>query len=316
MKKLTLLTFSFVSFSAVLFASDKADISTSGQNHYSVALQAYKEKNWQQVVDHFSNILKHHGTTPFAHDAEYYLGVAYFHLGDFEMANEYFSDYLDKTTKLKFFEDALRWKFNIAEQYRAGVRFPLIRWKYIPRILPSNEEAIEIYDEVITALSNQDLVARALYGKGKVLARIKEFSESIDIFHQLIRRFPKHSLTPEAYLAISKNYFDQVKEECADPDLLQLAEINLQKFQGDFPGSSLVAEAEKHYQDMEELYADDLFRIGDFYERTKKPNAAKIYYRKILQKYPESPTALRVEKRLEKIEVKERKVAARAAKNS
>lgn len=299
MKKLPFFLLSFAALCSSLFG----EIS-SAQDQYSFGMEAYKAQEWKHVIDRFWDLLEKYPSTPFSVDAEYYMGVAYFHLGDFEMANEYFSDYLERPTKLKFFEDALRWKFNIAEQYRAGVRFPLIRAKYIPRLLPANEEALDIYDEIISALSNHDLAARSLYGKAKVLAKIKDFSESTDTFEQLIRRFPKHSLCPDAYFAVGKNYLSQIEAEFVDRDLLQMAEINLQKFAADFPASPLIADAKITYHQMEEVYAEALFEVGDFYERTKRFGAAKIYYTKILQRYPTSQVAGRVTKRMEKVNAK------------
>jgi outer membrane protein assembly factor BamD (BamD/ComL family) len=50
---------------------------------------------------------------------------------------------------------------------------------------------------------------------------------------------------------------------------------------------------------MLEVYAKDLYETAKFYERTKKPKAAIIYYNKIVSKYPDTPTAIASQKRLE-----------------
>ena len=110
-------------------------------------------------------------------------------------------------------------------------------------------------------------------------------------------------LTPEAYVGICDVYATHYKKEFADPDYLDLAEINLRKFKFDFPGEARIEACEQLIMSMKEGLASDLYEIGDFYRRTKKLKAAIIYFNTILKKYPETSFAKKAEKFLQKKEV-------------
>ncbi len=291
---------------------DKEEMSTvSVQEHYSFAMDAYEKKEWAELIRQMKIIINNFSSTPFAQEAYFYLGVAYFHGEDCELANKQLSTYLKKQMVPKHFDEAIEYKFAIAEKFHEGAKKHILGWEKLPRWQPAQEEALAIYEEVVMALPHHDLAARALFGKAKLLFSFNEFKLSIEAFQTLIRRFPKHSLSPESYLGIATVYLAQCQSEYPDPDFLDLAAINLRKFRQDFPGEERIALGEKMLLDMQEIYAKSLYETGKFFERTKKPNASAIYYNKIITKYPETRVAALSKKRLDRlaIQIEEKKEA-------
>jgi tetratricopeptide (TPR) repeat protein len=203
----------------------------------------------------------------------------------------------------KFFEEAIEYKFKIAQHYHKGAKKHILGMENMPKWVPAGEEAISIYDEVITALPHHELAVQALFGKAQLLLKHEEFKSSIETFQVLIRRFPKHPLAAESYIGVCQVYLVQSQKEYPDQDFLDLALINLRRFRANFPGDDKIAIAEKMMLDMKEVYASDLYDTGRFYERTKKPHAAAIYYTRILAKYPETKVSEFANKRLGRIKV-------------
>jgi outer membrane protein assembly factor BamD (BamD/ComL family) len=275
----------------------------SVQEHYSLLKEALENHNFQELIRQANVIIKNFPDSPFAWDAYFYLGEAYFHLREFDMANANFAAYL-KQSAPKFFEQAIEYKFRIAQEFEKGEKRPLLGIEGMPKWMPASHEAIEIYEEVIMALPQHDLAVQALLGKGMLQFKEEEFKESIETFQTLIRRFPKHPLACESYIAITNVYLTQSKKEYPDPDFLDLAEINVKKFKAEFPGHPKIALVDEMVGKMKELYAGELYKTAQFYERTKKPNAAMIYYSKILSKYPGTETSQKSQKRLEVLEKK------------
>lgn len=298
--------FSMLSEATYLFKNGKLikseEVATlSVQEHYGLALQCYQEKNWDELIHQSLIVIKNFSQTPFAADAYYYLGAGYFHLEEFEYANRFLTKYLKKQTAPKFFAEAIEYKFQIAEHYRKGAKKHLFGVETFPKWLGATEEAMAIYDEVITALPHHDLSAYALFGKAQLLLKEEEYKSSVETYQTLIRRFPKHPLAAESYIGISEVYLMQSQKAYPDQDFLDLAEINVRKFRSDFPGEESVVAAENLLQQMKEVYASDLYDIARFYERTKKPQAARIYYTRIQLKYPETEVAVLAEKRLNRL---------------
>lgn len=276
------------------------------QEHYSALLDAYQKKSWDEVVKQATIVIKNFSDTPFAHESQYYLGVGLFQKQELEAANRAFSAYLKKQTTPKFFEESIEYKFAIAEKFKNGAKKHLMGWKSMPQWLSAEDEAVAIYNEVIAALPHHDLGAQALCGKARLLLRDEDYKGSVEAYQTLIRRFPKHPLLPEAYLGIMEVYNTQCKKEYPDIDFFDLAQINLRKFQQDFPRDERVKKAEEVLLEMKEVYAGALLETGQFFERTKKPKASVIYYEKVVEKYRGTKAADRAQKRLDHL-VREKK---------
>ncbi|MCB1085094.1 MAG: outer membrane protein assembly factor BamD [Chlamydiia bacterium] len=271
--------------------------------YYSKMIDFYQSEDWQRLAWKCEDLIADFPTSPFAREAYYYLGVANFNLGELDYANQAFSSYLKEEMTPKYFDQVIHYKFEIACAFDEGARIHLFKWQKMPKWLPAYDEALAIYDEVITTFPRDDLAAQSLYRKGKLLIRMEEYEKSVEAFQTLTRRFPKHPLAVDGYLGISEAYFSECNTKFPDPRKLELAEINLRKFKAHFPSEPRASEAEKYLLKTKEKFAEDLLEIAEFYERTKKKKAAAIYYTTILKKYPESKAARKAEKRLQVLDV-------------
>ncbi len=283
----------------------------SAPEHHSTLLDFYQSKDWAKLEKEATVVIKNFSPSPFARDAVYFLGVAYFHQEDYEMSNYQLTDYLTSQSTPKYFEEAIQYKFEIAEKFRQGARAHIMGFKSMPKWIPAHSQAISIYDEVISALPHHDLAAHSLYGKALVHGKNEDWRSSIESYQTLIRRFPKHPLAIESFIGIGDVYLQQSESEFPDPDLLDLAELNLRKFRSAFPREEKVAVAETTYSKMRDEYALSLFETARFYERTKKLGAAKIYYSKIMSNYPTSYVSVKSQERLEIVQEKLDKIEAR-----
>ncbi len=270
----------------------------SVQEHYGLLLEAVQSEKWEEVVQQATIMIQNFPDSPFYQESFYFLGLGFFHKEEFDVANQYLSTYLKKQTALQHFREAIELKFQIADKFGGGYKKHLGGIQFLPRWMPVKDEAIEIYDEVINALPNDDLAAKALFGKAKVILGDEEYSSSIEVFQTLIRRFPKHALAPDAYVEIARVYLIESKERYPDADFLDLATLNLKKFRQDFPSDERIEAAENILADMQEVYAKSFYDIAKFYERTKKPHASVLYYSKIVKTFPNTKTAELSKKRL------------------
>lgn len=263
----------------------------TAQEHYSAMLEAHQNGAWKELVRQGNIIAKNFLHSPFAQEAEYYLGVGFFHLEEYDLANKHLGYYLKKEVTGQNLEGAIQSKFLIAEAYKEGAKKHLMGLQAMPKWLGGEEDALIIYDEVIAALPNHELAARSLFSKAQLLHKSLDFDESIQTYQTLIRRFPKHTLAPESYLGIAQAYLSQCQAEYPNPDFLELAQINLRKFRLDFPGEERASQAEQMLLAMKEIYASNLYEIAQFYERTKKFQAARLYYTRVISKYPDTKLA-------------------------
>jgi outer membrane protein assembly factor BamD (BamD/ComL family) len=285
---------------AVIFCRLEA----SPQESYNQVMDAYQQKKWKELLHKCEGFAKEYESSDFIGDIRYYEGLAYFYLGDYDLANQKISSYLEKYASEKFFEEAFSYKFRIAEKFEAGERLHMFGFKRMPRWTWAGEEIIQIYDEIIKTLPRHELAAKSLFRKGAILFKNQDYKEAVEVFQTLVRKFPKHPLTPNAYVEIAKVYLDQSKTEFPDADLIDLAEINLRSFYHAFPQDRRIPEVQDLLLSLRSCYAEDIWEMADFFRRTKKTAAALLYYKKLLIAFPESTYAKNVPEELTKIKKK------------
>lgn len=260
----------------------------SSQEEYTLLVSSYENKDWKGVIETAKSSLKGDAESPFIGDLYYMTGVAYFNEGDYGIAEEYFSNFLQKSSAAKYFEDSIIYKFKIAEEYERGAGKHLMGWEFMPKWASGQDDAMKIYDEVIATLPHHEVAAKALANKSKMQWKRGKYKEAVDQYQTLINRFPKNELTPEAYSNIAMIYYEQSTEEFPGSDLIELAVLNLKKFKADFPGDEKVAQAEVMMGKMQNHYAKDLWESATYFEKKGKLVAARLYYEAIIQKYPAS----------------------------
>lgn len=282
------------------------------QEHYDLGYQLLYKNQWDEALVHFMVILYHFEDSPFFPDALFYSAICYFHKSEFDLSNKQFSKYLLLSGKLKHFEKVFDYKFQIAENFRQGRKKHLFGLKQLPKWSPAKGEAMKIYDEIVAALPGKEIATNAFYSKAELLRVKRNFRESIETFQTITRRFPRHSLAADSFLRISEVYLEQSRIESQNPDLIALAQVNLQRFRKSFPSDERIEIAKKNALAMKEVYSKSLYDTGRFYERKKKPHASAIYYRDAMQKYPDTESAMKSRERLKGLGLDDKQAIAKA----
>lgn len=256
--------------------------------HYAKGCHYFQREEWRSAAKEFEKVTFFDPNADAVADAHFFLGVSFYHMGEYDFANHEFTSYLKTSQHPTHFGEAIDFKFCIAEAFKAGAQRRLFTLRYCPKCVSAREMAVTIYDEIITAVPNGELTVQALFSKGCLLINMGEYKDSVDAFQTIIRRFPKHEIIPSAYLNVAQAYYHQAKREFQNPDILAFAELNARKFREEFPRESKLEIADEYVKRIKEMYARGLTDLGLFYERTGKPTAAVIYYRSAIEEFPET----------------------------
>ena len=274
----------------------------SDMEYFNSAISQMEEKSWRGALNSFDAIRQYYPDSQVFDDSLYFQAVCNYHLMDYDIANKELTKYLSSKYRLKFFEDALHYKLEIANKFKEGAKKHLFDSDKFPKWIPAKEDALEIYDDIISMVPSHDLTAQALFEKGSLLQKMQDYKIALESYQTLIKRFPKHPLTPDSYLAINEAYYEQSHSEFRNTDLLEMAQINLKKFTKNFPRDEKIEQAQHYYEEMKEIHAKGLYDIGMFYERTSKPKASVIYYVTAIEKFPESSSTGLCRERLQNLE--------------
>lgn len=277
---------------------DKFAPSMSYLDHYSAGCKAFEGCQWSEAHRHFYIVSNSYKQCPHASEALFYLGICYFNMEEFDLANDTLDAYLSSNNNPQYFETAFGYKFAIAEKFRCGAKRRFCGTRKMPKWACGRELAVKIYNEVVTSLPSHDLAVRSLYAKGWLLWEDYDYKGAVESFQTLVRRFPRNELTPECYILINHVYLEQAEFEFQNPDLLALAEINTQRFIRAFPKEERIAQCQYLFQCIKEVYAKGLYDIGVFYEKTGKNKAAVIYYQNTIARFPDTAVAAAAVQRL------------------
>lgn len=271
------------------------------QEHYRTAREAFLSEDWTEAVDHFYIVAANYSDTSFGQDAYFFLGISYYKLRDYDLANTAMNNYLSCQSNPCYFEEAIEYKYCIAENFRRGARRHFYGSRFMPKWGGANTTAIDVYDEVISAVPSHELATKSLFSKACLQWKMRNYKDSIDTYQSVIRLFPKHELAPLSYENIARIYIDQAKLEVQNPDLLAFAQINLSRFEADFPREERLETTRLLFDELKEVYAEGLYDIARFYERICKPKASVIYYQKAIYDFPNTCVANACRDRLSRL---------------
>lgn len=269
--------------------------------HYQKGIDALKNKAWEEAEQQFRIVTVSFEEASLAIEAHYYLGVALYEQDELDVANTSFTTYLQKSNSPAHLEDVYRYKLDIAQKLAAGHRRHLFGYQSLPNWMTGRTIALEIFDEVSSALPNHDLAAAALLAKGELQYDREEYAQAIETYQTAIRRFPGASFALRAYQGISTCYLAQVTRQPQNVDAMALAEINVKEFQREFPQASEGEALKKQYEAMCELYVAALYETGQLYERMSEPKASVLYYHLAVSKLPTSAVADACRERLKEL---------------
>jgi outer membrane protein assembly factor BamD len=135
------------------------------------------------------------------------------------------------------------------------------------------------------------MMADSYYREGTTTAMTQAEIE----FKDYITFFPVSEQADDAQLMVAMTHVRQMEKSDRDRTQGLLAEAELKYMIDNYPDSSLLDEAKRTLRAVQEVLADGVFKIGNFYLLRKSYPAAADRYKEVLTKYPDfsgSPEAL------------------------
>jgi len=74
-------------------------------------------------------------------------------------------------------------------------------------------KSLSLYQRIIDEFPHSDLVDDALYNKGFILEERGEINTALEIYHYLIKEYPKSRYVPESLIRIAEYYFNPPRNE-------------------------------------------------------------------------------------------------------
>lgn len=174
--------------------------------------------------------------------------------------------------------------------FQAGLRqFELHKW----------DNAIAAFEKLTLDLPARDsLLPRSYWYLATAHEKQGEHLLAAQSYSKLVESFPDDSLADDAALEAARSYWKMWRKPALDPTYGETALATYNELLGLYPTSPLVPTAQKELAQLEDWFAQKNYDTGLFYFRRKAFDSAILYFKDILQRWPNSPTARETSMRL------------------
>ena len=174
--------------------------------------------------------------------------------------------------------------------YRAGTtEFAAARW----------DNAVAAFDKLTTDLPARDtLLPRAFWFLARAHDAQGDHILAATSYSRLVESFPDDSLADDAALAAARAYWMMWRKPALDPTYGETALVSYNTLLSLYPTSPLMPTAKKELAELEDQFAQKSYLSGMYYLRRKAYDSGIIYFKDILTKYPNAPTARAAQLRL------------------
>jgi len=279
------------------FVNPKTAVKPNPKEQFELAKGLYNGKKYEDAKREFKKLLKSYPKSFEASESQYYLGLIEEAQGNLYPAYQAYQKVIDTYPFSERIQEVIQKEYKIAESFMAGEKR-----KALGVALPVENPAIEIFTKIVENSTYGPLAAAAEYKLGLVLKGLMRYYEAEEAFNKVISNYPDSEWVEAAKFQIASSRASLSKGPDYDQGATKEAKERFESFVKDHPDAVLSRDAEKNISLLKEKEAEANFKIGQFYEKQKDYQSAKIYYSEVINNYPNSPWVVKAFERLQIME--------------
>lgn len=255
--------------------------------------QAYESSGkTRQARDAYKSISRNYSRTDAGTQAKFDYARMLEASGDGREAFEEYQALITNHRNTPNFSEAVKRQFGIAEALRntdkkgfLGVGAP---------IQPS--KLIEMFEQISESAPFSEYAPKSLLNVGYVHTKVGETAQAIVAFQSVVDKYATTEFAKEAQYQIFK--LRGVNAEKSNSPVEDRAQVEAGlDFVNQNPEDQRASEIKSNLQTIEERSMEKLYNTGVFYEKSGKPDSAKVYFREVV-KNPATPWAAKAQERL------------------
>jgi len=277
----------------------KTAVKSTPKAQFDLAKGFYDEKKYEDAKREFRKLLKAYSKSLEAAESQYYLGLIEDNQGNLYEAFLSYQKIIDKYPFSERIPQIIEREYKIAEAFMSGQKRKALG---VP--LPVDNPAIEIFSKVIENSTYGPWAAPAQYKLGLVLKGLLRYYEAEDAFNKVVSNYPDSEWAAPAKFQIASCRAAVSRGPEYDQGSAGEAKEKFEEFVKEHPDAVLSSEAEKNIEQLKEKEAASNYNIARFYEKQKAFEAAKVYYKDVIDNYPDSGWAGKALERMQALEKK------------
>lgn len=270
---------------------------TRAKDQLDVAEAAFEKKDYGTAFKASKRVVNIWPLSDYAPSAEYLLGRCWEERGIGEKAFKEYQKILTKYPKSTNYDEVLQRQFDIAMTYYHGKWFRI--FTYIP-LYPSMEKTAGMFGQIVTNGPFSFIAPQAQMMVGATDEKQKNYTEAARAYELAADRYhDQEKIAANALYKAGLAYDKQAKTAEYDQGTAGQAIATFTDFITLYPDDSRVTEARSIIAALRTEQAHGNFKIAQFYEKSKRPRSALIYYNEVLLQDPNSPYAAPARERID-----------------
>ncbi|MFA6321707.1 MAG: outer membrane protein assembly factor BamD, partial [Candidatus Omnitrophota bacterium] len=266
------------------FVNPKNAVKDTPKEQFEWAMGFYKAKDYQRAATEFEKLTKQYEYSEYASRAQYHVGLCYENMNKFYIAYQNYQKAIDNFPHIENMDEIVAREFNIANMFVT---------KESPKvmgtdILTSLDRAIEIYKKVVENAPYGRLADESQFRMGLAMKKGERYDEAIQAFQKIIDDYPTSTFIDKAKFEVADCANKASLKPVYDAEPTERAIKAFEDFSRENRDRSLSNEADKAIQRLKDRAAEKSLLTAQFYEKQGRYQAAIIYYKDIINTYPES----------------------------
>jgi outer membrane protein assembly factor BamD len=150
-----------------------------------------------------------------------------------------------------------------------------------------------ILTDVLTQCPGHPAYDSMLYYQAKTLLALKKYEEAKTEFDRVVQTYPSSAFYEESYFLLGYSMFCASNPVDLDQTTTKDAQGRLRDFVELFPHSAFADSARFYIAKADEKFAEKEFQAAQFYDKIEQYEAAIVYYKIVLDGFPQSKFAAR-----------------------
>ncbi|MBC8125802.1 MAG: tetratricopeptide repeat protein [Gloeobacteraceae cyanobacterium ES-bin-144] len=287
------IAYSLLSAGALLFASCGSDsdvpvlagntqaASGTGEALYQEAKQADDAGNAGRAIKLYNEVATRYSFAPSAAQARYREAQLLEQQGKIEKSFEAYDKFLDAFQSSNLYTTALNRQAAMAQAAADGdvkSSFLGLKTKF------SIEKTVGMLEKVRDHAPRSRTASKAQFTIGELYQSKQKAKEAIAAFRQLVKDQPESPEAPDALFRVGVIYMEEAERGNQNQGNIDLAREAFNDYLIQYPGNYRNSEARKLLASLGNRDLQRSYDVAEFYLKTGKPEAAKVYYRDIIKK--------------------------------
>jgi len=256
-----------------------------------------KSGRFSAALDEYDDLLDDYPDSPFAPRALWRYALGLEREGKLYAAFRSFQRYLDDYPGQGDLGEIVKHQYQIGEAFLKGRRRRFLFF----RIRSGLSTAVEIFRQVVANATFSEYSPPAQYDLALALQKQGKYDEAALEYDMIRKNYPRSDVLAKAIFQLGVCAYRQALKADYDQENDRKAIAYFTKFIRRYPDHPRVADARKFLKKLLDREAMKSYRIARFYEKKGSPKGARIYYREVVDNYPESTLAEAARKKLKEL---------------